>query len=181
MDVFKTEGIIIKRKDFGETDRILTVFTKHQGKIQAMAKGVRKISSRRSSHVELLNLSVLTFHIARMPILTEAETLNHFTGLKDNLKKVGLAFYVCELIDGLLAEYQENRAVFSLLVQTLNRMEEEKDTRLVISKFEQELLSQLGFWPRERVFLEDSDYFIENIIERRIKSKRILKLFSEPL
>src|SRR3989304_6032467 len=100
----KTEGIIIKRKNFGEADRMLTVLTPRHGKIKIIAKGVRKISSRRSSHVELLNLSILTLHEGKILILTEAETLNHFQDLKDNLKKSGLAFYLCELVDGLLPE-----------------------------------------------------------------------------
>ncbi|MEK9176642.1 MAG: DNA repair protein RecO, partial [Patescibacteria group bacterium] len=129
MHVFKTEGIVIKRKNFGEADRILTIFTKNNGKITVIAKGVRKISSRRSPHVELLNLTLLTIYNGRMPILTEAETINHFSSLKCDLNKAGQAFYICELVDGLLAEHQENRAVFSLLEKTLFDLEIEKDPR----------------------------------------------------
>ncbi len=177
MKSYKTEGIIIKRRNFGEADRILTVFTKNKGKISIVAKGVRKINSRRSPHIELLNLSLLTLHDGRMPILTEAETLNYFSSLKNDLKKAGYAFYICELVDGLLAEHQENRAVFSLIQNTLFKMEEDADPSLIISKFEQELLGLLGFWPRGVAFIEDSDAFIEDIIERKIKSKRIIQLF----
>ncbi|MBI4096902.1 MAG: DNA repair protein RecO, partial [Candidatus Levybacteria bacterium] len=54
MRTFRTEGIIIKRKNFGEADRILTVFTKEYGKLQVKAKGIRRIPSRRSAHVELV-------------------------------------------------------------------------------------------------------------------------------
>jgi len=54
MKSYKTEGIIIKRKNFGEADRILTIFTKNKGKISIVAKGVRKINSRRAPHIELL-------------------------------------------------------------------------------------------------------------------------------
>ena len=52
---FKTEGIILRRRDFGEADRILTVFSLHRGKISVIAKGVRRITSRRAGNVELLN------------------------------------------------------------------------------------------------------------------------------
>ena len=51
-----TEGLIIKRKDFGEADRILTVLTDRFGKISVVAKGVRRITSRRAGNIELLNL-----------------------------------------------------------------------------------------------------------------------------
>ena len=59
---YKTEAIIIKRRNFGEADRILTILTKNYGKIQVRAPGVRKITSRRSSHIELLNFSSLTLY-----------------------------------------------------------------------------------------------------------------------
>lgn len=174
MRSFKTEGIVIKRRNYGEADRILTVLTKNRGKISVIAKGVRKISSRRSSHIELLNLSVFNLHDARMPILTEIETLNHHSGLKSDLERAGYAFYVCELVDGLLPEHQENRAAFNLLQQVFYDLEITPDPRKRIKRFEEELIVLLGFWPREQLFLEDSESFIEEIMEKKIKTKRII-------
>ncbi len=177
MHSFRVEGIIIKRKNYGEADRIITVVTPHHGKIKIIAKGVRKISSKRSPHVELLNLSILSLASGKMLILTEAETLYHHLGLKKDLQRSGLAFYICELIDGLLPEHQENLAVYNLLKQTLRDLESEGNHRAVINKFEQDLLTLLGFWPRERMFLENPEEFIEGIMERKIKTKKILNLF----
>ncbi|MBI2621952.1 MAG: DNA repair protein RecO [Candidatus Levybacteria bacterium] len=173
MGSYKVEGIIIKRKNFGETDRILTVFTKKEGKIKILAKGVRKINSRRAPHVELLNLSILNLHEGKMLILTEAETRSHYSSLKNDLKKAGFAFYVCELVDGLVPEHQENRAVYNLLEQTLYDLEIIRDPRPLIKRFEQEILILLGFWSRERMFLEEGDRFIEDLMEKKIKTKRI--------
>ena len=173
MRSYKIEGIVIKRKDFGEADRILTVFARHQGKIKVVAKGVRKISSRRAPHVELLNQSIITIHDGKIPTLTEAETIRHYSQLKNDLKKAGYAFYICELVDGLTAEHQENRNVFRLLEQTLYDLEIVRDPRPLIKRFEQEILILLGFWPKEQMFLEDSDRFIEDIMEKKIKTKRI--------
>jgi DNA repair protein RecO (recombination protein O) len=174
MRSFKTEGIIIKRKNYGEADRFLTILTPRHGKIKILAKGVRKISSRRSSHIELLNLSYLSIHESRMPILTEVEAINHFENLKSDLDKSAYAFYVCELVDGLLAEHQENRQAYDLLRQVLYDLEIDPDPRKKIKKFEQDILILLGFWPKERVFAQDQTAFIEEIMERRIKTKRIL-------
>jgi len=176
MRSFKTEGIVIKRKDFAEADRILTVFTRYQGKISIIAKGVRRIKSRRSPHVELLNQSILNIHESRMLILTEAQTLYHYSLLKNDLRKAGWAFYVCELLDSLLADGQENRAVYDLTQKTLLRLETTDNPKMLISEFQQELLINLGFWPRKQALIEDSDAFIEDIIERKIKTKRILNL-----
>lgn len=176
MHSFKTEAIIIKRRNFGEADRILTVITRNHGKIKVIAKGVRKISSKRSAHIEPLNLSILNLHQGKMMILTEAETLYHHENLKNDLQKAGFAFYICELVDGLLPENQENPQVFNLLKDTLIKLEVTKNDRLVLSKFEQDLLTILGFWPKERAFLEDSDKFIEEIMEKKIKTKKIFNL-----
>lgn len=176
MRTYKTEGIIIKRKNFGEADKILTVFTKNNGKIQIKALGVRRIISRRSPHVELLNLSLLTLYKGRnLSILTEAQTLADFSLIKSELIKVGFAYHICELIDGLCPENQENRTVFFLLRNTLEALSKESDLVSIIHGFEVELLTVLGFWPKAR-FLKypNTQDFIENILERRLKSKQLI-------
>lgn len=180
MRAFKTEGIIIKRRDVGEADRILTVFTKRFGKIRIIGKGVRRISSRRSAHVELLNLARLSLYKGNgLPILTEAEMVEDFSSIKDNLIKVGFAYHICELVDGLCAENQENKTVFHLLKETLHRLETEDDLVSIIHEFEIELLTTLGFFPRYHPTQNfDTHSFIERILERKLKSKRIVSAFS---
>lgn len=178
MPILKTEAIVIKRKNFGEADKIITVFTKNKGKIQIIAKGIRKINSKRSPHVELLNLSLIAYHDGKLPVLTEASSLKHYEGLKDNLQKAGHAFYICELVDGLIPLHQENRAVYNLLLQTLFELEKTSDPKPLIRKFEQEILILLGFWAKERMFLEEPVEFIEGLMERKIKSKKIFSHFS---
>lgn len=178
MRSYRVEGIVIKRKNFGEADRILTVFTKQKGKIQLMAKGVRRITSKRSSHIELLNYCTIGVYEGRMLLLTEAECLNHHSDLKNDLRRAGYAFYICELVDGLLAEYQENREIFNLLSSTLFALEKSDSPKELIKRFEEELLTLLGFWSREQVFLEDSSALIEDIMEKKIKTRKILLEFS---
>lgn len=180
MRSYKTEGIVIKRKNFGEADRILTVFTKRQGKIVVKAIGVRRINSRRSPHIELLNHSFLTLHKGQsLPILTEVETIEDFSQIKENLTKVGFAYHLCELIDSLCAENQENKTVFPLLLETLGRLSKEEDVVDIIHGFEIELLTDLGFYPRFR-FIQNlnTQAFIEQILERKLKSKQLLHHFS---
>src|SRR3990167_5613366 len=55
MNSFATEAVVLKRRDFGEADRLVTFFTKRKGKVVALAKGVRKVTSRRAPNIELLN------------------------------------------------------------------------------------------------------------------------------
>ena len=137
------------------------------------AIGVRKIQSRRSSHIELLNHANLAMYRGRsMPTLTEVTTINNFQEIKADLMKVGFAYHVCELIDGLCPENQENSEIFDLLVDTLRRMSSSEDILPVIHEFEVELLSNLGYWNKDHANV-DTQAYIENILERRLKSKYI--------
>ncbi len=175
MRIFKAEGIVIKRINFGEADRIITVLTKDHGKIAVKASGVRKITSRRSSQIELLNQVILTLHNGhKFPILGEAHMLESYEDIKSDLTKVGHAYHVCELIDGLCPENQENARAFFLLKNMLTRMSQIHVTREMVEAFEIELLTTLGFWNREFASQQvDTQDFIENILERRLKSKKI--------
>lgn len=171
MRSFKTEGIIIKRRNYGEADRLLTVMTKNNGKIQVKATGIRRIPSRRSAHVELLNHSTLGLYRGRSyAVLTEAEAIDNFSSIKNNLEKIGHAYHLCELIDGLCPENQENTRVFFLLKNILNNLS--LDYPVSISEFEIELLSILGYLDKDEMFTErfDMQLFIENILERKLKS-----------
>lgn len=179
---FKTEGIVIKRINFGEADRILTILTKYNGKVQVKAPGVRKITSKRSSHIELLNLSFFTLYKSSrslFPIVTEAQTLENFSLVKENLEKIGYAYYICELINGLCPDNQENRNAFFLLKKVLVSLENNNKASLVVSYFEKELLRILGFW-KEAVMLEayGSRQVMESLLERKLNTPRVFPLFA---
>ncbi|MCJ7793073.1 MAG: DNA repair protein RecO, partial [Candidatus Marinimicrobia bacterium] len=89
----KTEGIILKRSNYGEADRILTIYTKHYGKIKAMAKGVRRITSRKGGNVELFNQATLFLYKGRnLDLLTEVQVTKTFKEWRRNLKKVATAY-----------------------------------------------------------------------------------------
>ncbi|OGH14376.1 MAG: DNA repair protein RecO, partial [Candidatus Levybacteria bacterium RIFCSPHIGHO2_01_FULL_38_26] len=167
MRSYKTEGIVIKRRNFGESDRILTLLTNSYGKIQAKAPGVRKITSRRSSHTELLNLTFLTLYKSprsSLPIVIEAKASEEFLSIKNSLKKIGYAYYICELIDILCAQSQENRRVFFLARDTLFQLSNNIGNTSAIEYFEDELLVTLGFLPRTHKLI-DKRNFIESIVE----------------
>jgi DNA repair protein RecO (recombination protein O) len=185
---FKTEAIIIKRKNIGEADKILTVFSKDLGKLTIKAKGIRRVPSRRSAHVEPLNIVSLTLYAgpSKSPTLTEATAIETFSDLKADLQKIGFAYHLCELIDGLCPENQEHRDIYFLLKQTLGRFgvchsegtNQSSDTLLsVVHDFEVELLTLLGYWhrPSETSKSIDMHSFIESILERRLKSKRVFQ------
>jgi DNA repair protein RecO (recombination protein O) len=173
MPSYKTEGVILKRSNFGEADRILTIYTKHYGKIQAIAKGVRKITSRKGGNLELFNHCVLFLAKGRnLDIITEAQVVNSFSRLGDDLEKAATAFYLVELVDQLTADGQINRQVFDLLVGGLTQISADANADErgeSVGQFEVNLLRLLGFWS-DSIDRRSVKGYIEEIIERKLRS-----------
>lgn len=174
------EGIVLKRRNSGEADRILTVFTRKFGKMTLKAAGVRKITSKRSSHIEPLNHAILSLYQGKgMPVLTEVTTKESFSNLKQDLTKIGFAYHLCELVDGLCPEGQENEVVFDLLLGVLSDLCDDVNVALRIHEFEVALLTSLGYWSEKSATL-DMSTVIESILERKLRTMRMLpKLFLE--
>ncbi len=171
----KTVGIVIKRIDVGEADKILTLMTADLGKIAIRAKGVRKITSHRSSHVELLNhTEVSLYKNTKMPILLEAQTINSYAEIKNDLPKIGLAYHICELVDGLCPENQENSQIFFLLKDLLDSLPTATHVGKLIHEFELRLLTLLGYYSDQDLSGSKASLFIESILERKLKTRQIL-------
>ncbi len=147
--VYKTTGIVLRHRKLGEADKILTLFTPNQGKLDAVAKGVRRPTSKLAGHVEPLIYS--TFLLAQgreLDIVTQAETVEPLTPLRDDLERVGRALYAAELVDRFTPERQESYPVFRLLLETLRRLATRDELDLVLRYFEVQLLHELGYRPQ---------------------------------
>lgn len=145
MPSISTEGIILKRKNFGEADRVLTVLTKHFGKISIIAKGVRRITSRRAGNIEVLNRVKLHLFKSKNYNLTEAQSLETYQQIKANLMLSTTAFHILELIDRMVASDQLNQEVYPLVTAILELLEK-NPRQIFIRGFEVKLLNVSGFW-----------------------------------
>jgi DNA repair protein RecO (recombination protein O) len=118
--VYRTEAIVLRRTDFGEADRLLTVLTPERGKLRLVAKGVRKPTSRKSGHVELFSFGHFLVAVGRdLDIVTQAETLEPYLPLREDLMRTTYAYYIAELAEAFSAERDENRPLFELLKDAL--------------------------------------------------------------
>jgi DNA repair protein RecO (recombination protein O) len=144
----RTEGIVLRRQDFGEADRILRLFTRKLGKVSVIAKGVRKPSSKKSGHLEVFMRS--SFLIARgrnLHILTQAEVLDSYEPLRKTLAGIGLGSYVVELVDAFTYEEGSHVNLYDLIHSTLERLSHGHSPELVLRVYELRLLDQVGFRP----------------------------------
>ena len=177
--VTKAEGIILSRKNIGEADRIVTVFTKEFGKMRLMAKGIRKTASRRAPYLEIFSHVVIVTHQGKgMESITEVTPIGAQDLLRDDLERISVAYFYCELVNHLLPEKQEHRDVFALLCDALDYLRTcEVDAIGGQSKqFALTLLRHLGFLEGTRdLGGKELQTFIENITERRLRTPKLIK------
>jgi len=162
---FRTLAIILKRRDFGEADRLLTVLTPEHGKIDVIAKGARKPTSHKTGHVELFTRADMLIHTGReLGIVAQAEMVAPYLSLREDLTRGAYASYCAELLDRFTAQGDEDyHDLFALLDDTLDRLCSAADPRLAARYYEVHLLDAVGFRPelnecvvsRETVQAED--------------------------
>ncbi len=146
--LYNTEAIVLRKLELGEADSILTLYTPHQGKIKAVAKGIRKAKSKIGGHAELLVHSQMLLARAKsLDTITQSQTIDSFIGLRNDLWATSSALYVAELVDRFTEESEESQPVFRLLLETLRRLCNARHKELALRYFEVHLFRLLGYQP----------------------------------
>ena len=146
---YQTEAIIIKKTKLGEADRILTLYTPDLGKIQAVARGVRRPRSKLAGHLELLTHSLVSLARGRnLDTITGSQTINSFLPLKSDLQLTSYALYTTELVNQFTADHIENHPLFRLLLATMEQICQAGNGELILRYFELHLLNEVGYRPQ---------------------------------
>lgn len=169
--------MVLKRRNIGEADRLITFFSKEKGKITAIAKGIRRITSRRAPHLEVFSRVVVMLHRgSKLDTITEVTSLDSFVTLRKNLPRVNAAYVLCDLVDSLTAEHQEHRDVYLQMVKALASIEASAPPKGFLTEFSRNLLISLGFLSSTRTLTEEGLIaYVEQLTERRLKTKRLLR------
>ncbi len=147
--IYRVEGIILARRDWGEADRLITLLTPNKGKLRVIAPGARKPSSRKSGHLELFTRGRFVMARGRtFDKLTQAETHDYFPELREGLERVSAAYLLVELVDRFLEEHDENPLLYDLLLDTLAWLDQGESPALVLRFFEVKMLGYVGFQPQ---------------------------------
>lgn len=145
----QTEAVVLRHSEFGEADRLLVLFTRDLGKVRALAKGARKVRSRKAGHLEpFTRVKVQLARGRDLFIVTQAETQEAHIPLREDLIRLGYASYVVELLDRSTIEDGEQRGLYTLLTDTLSRLTSASDPSPVVRYFEIRLLDVLGYRPQ---------------------------------
>jgi len=146
---YQTDAIVLRRDDYGEADRLLTVLTPGLGKLRVMAKGARKMTSRKAGHVELFTEVRLMLARGRtFDIVTQAEAIATHRALREDLRRGSYAHYLAELTDQFAQEQAEDAALYDLLSNGLVWLCDARDPALAARLFEMRLLSLSGYRPQ---------------------------------
>lgn len=127
---------------------MLTLYSLELGKVRALAKGVRKMRSRKAGHLEPFTRANLLLAQGRdLLLVTQAEASDLYLPLREDLVRIGYAAYIVELLDRFTYEEGENAGLFRLLVNTLARLSQEADPAFCVRYYEIRLLDLVGFRP----------------------------------
>lgn len=144
----RTEVVVLRHSDWGEADRLLGLYSREAGKLRAVAKGARKLKSRKAGHLEpFTRVKLLLAHGRDFWIVTQAETVDAYLPIREDLVRTAYAAYVIELLDRFTYEEGQNQGLYSLLTATLERVAKLPDPFTAVRYYEIRLLDLLGFRP----------------------------------
>lgn len=145
---YKTNGIVLRARNLGEADKILTLFTTERGKLDAVAKGMRRQKSAFSGRLEFMSEATLSLHRGRnLDVITSAEIrTSHFDAI---VKPQGFAAasMVAELVDAFCEPDLPVPAIYDLLCGILDAFDSVDDQLLLVPRFQIRLLAALGLAP----------------------------------
>ncbi|MEK6646166.1 MAG: DNA repair protein RecO [Candidatus Firestonebacteria bacterium] len=154
MPLYKTQAIVVNSVNFGEANRILTLYTFKFGKIQAVVKGIRKIKSRFGSSMELFTNCTLMLYRKEgkeLYTVTQVEVINSLRFLKENLKKMVFGSYILEILLHFVPAEEKNEELYNLLIKTLINIEKKDYVEKIALTFAIQLLSIAGYKMRTDV------------------------------
>ena len=157
---FRTDGLIIKEQNIGEQDRLVFALTKSNGVLKAFVRGAKNIKNQKCAATSLLSYSRLTIYKGRDSyIIGEARSIRIFSKLRNNVEKMCLAQYFCELALTICPREQKADAFLSLVLNALYLLSEDKrSANLIKPCLEMRLASMSGYMPDLRMCRSCGEY-----------------------
>jgi len=146
--LYKAEGVVLRTRNLGEADKIVTFFTHDRGKVEAVARGVRRPRSRLLGPTQLFTYGrYLFFEGKSLDTVSQGEIIDSFRPLREDLNRMAHASYAAELVDRSTEEGDRHEGLFPLLVAVLRLLAAGDELALVMRYFELHLLEELGYRP----------------------------------
>jgi len=170
---YKDEGIVLKKKNLLNDDKLITIFSKNHGKTVLFAKGIRKIISRRLSHLETGNLIKFSFYEKDNYLyLRETEIIYGYSKIKRSDKKINILYLLFFILNKILPENQKEPLIFDKTLEVLRDLNNKDDFNIRRAKlYLSEVLVAHGFINKHKAneLTFDPILFVEELIHQRIK------------
>lgn len=164
----KFEAVVLKKIHLLNKDVLISLFTEELGRVTVFAKGVKKITSRRSPHLQTGNLiNVLVSHKNEHYYLQESELLSGFSELKKDEKKVRQLYSFLFVLDRLLPELQKEIRIYNLTKNFFIDLSKSTYSKEIIMKYLTETMKIMGYLDKE-VSRTELKSLIEEIINEKI-------------
>lgn len=174
---FADQGVVLKSVDFAEADKLVGLITHTHGYQEFVAKGARRLNSKKAPHLDLLNLIRFQAGRGRHPqILVQAESENCYPDIKRNFYKIKIALLVSEILTQTLSQEEEDTSMFVSLLNFLKSLDESKSVKNsedLFAQFGLYVIRHLGFPPPPSNHGLDLIEYFEKIISRKIVSRTI--------
>ena len=142
------EAVITSHKDYSEADRFVTLFSREAGKVRCLAKGVRKMHSRKAAYLEpFMHSKVVLARGKSLWIITQADAVHQYLDIRNDLQKTAAAAYLMELVERFSIEDEPLPPVFRLLVTSLQHIDDGPNIFTALRFYELQLLDYTGFRP----------------------------------
>ena len=147
MSLYRDQGVVLRTIRLGEADRIVTFLTESHGKVRAVAKGVRRTKSRFGARLEpMTNAALLLYQGRELDVVTQAETIDHFRSVREDLGAMGAAVSMLEAVDQISQEHHADPRLYQMLVGALRFLAGSRSA-LVVPAFFLKVLALEGFRP----------------------------------
>jgi DNA repair protein RecO (recombination protein O) len=149
MPLYKEQGIVLRSVKLGEADKILTILTQGSGKVRAVAKGIRRTTSKFGARLEpLTHVSLLLYRGRNLDTVTQCEIIHPFRTVRSDFSLIAAGETMLEAVDKVSEEHERNVRLFLLLLAGLRSLEDRpRDPAAVAESFLLKLLSLSGFHP----------------------------------
>jgi DNA repair protein RecO (recombination protein O) len=145
---YRTQGLILKKSDLREADRLFTIYTKDFGKLEILGKAIRKIKSKLRGGANLFYLSEIEFIQGKThKTLTDVMLIDNFKNIRGDLGRLRIAYRVTETLDDMTPKEESDRSVWRLLIEVFTKLNSLKKIEIIYYYFFWNLVSVLGYLP----------------------------------
>lgn len=149
--IVRTEAVVLRSLPYGETSRIVTLFTRDRGKLAVMAKGARRTKSRFGSSLQPMSYVQVVYYYKpsrSLQILSDSSHVTPFHRIGRDLEKITIGLRIVELTSALMQDDQQNALVYNLLLQVLHKLDSAGDRAAnALPYFQMRMATALGFSP----------------------------------